>query len=74
MKGAAKAKALIQHHVCGEIQALPFNQNVNKNEKVECLFRDEGICDGGPCILSILRSVGDHLKIINKSAIQSYIA
>lgn len=48
MKGAAKAKALIQHHVCGELQALPFNQDVNKIEKVECLPRDEEICDGGP--------------------------
>lgn len=48
MKGVAKAEALIQHHVCGELQALPFNQDVNKNEKVECLPRDEEIRDGGP--------------------------
>ena len=70
LKGAAKAKALIQHHVCGELQALPFNQDVNKNEKHSGVLTQRwGDMWWRTCMLSILRPVGDHLNIINKSAI-----
>lgn len=48
---AAKAKALMQHRVCGELQALPFNQAVSRNEKVESLSGDEKTDDGRPCVL-----------------------
>lgn len=32
-KETAEAKYMIRWHICGEVQACPFNKDINKNEK-----------------------------------------